>query len=86
MTKIELKRSGGLLGKNLQATRQVDMDEDAIIKQIKDIAPVDNPYAMDYFYHSITINESQTFPIDMSLLKGKLKKIVAELEANLKAK
>jgi hypothetical protein len=86
MTKIELNRSGGMLGKNLQAARQVDMDEEAIIKKLKDIAPVDNPYARDDFYHSITINENQTFPIDMGLLKGKLKKIITELEGNLKVK
>ena len=85
MTKIELKRSGGLLGKSLQAARQVDMDEHAIIKKLKNIAPADNPYARDDFYHSITINENQTFPIDMGLLKGALKKIITELEGDLKS-
>ena len=85
MIKIELKRSGGLLGKSLQAARQVDMDEEAIIKKLKSIAPVDNPYARDDFYHSITLNGKQSFPIDMGLLKGNLKKIITELESNLKS-
>lgn len=84
MIKIELTRSGGLLGKSLQSVTEVDMDEETVIKKLKNIAPVDNPYARDDFYHSITINEQQTFPIDMGLLKGKLKKIITELEGNLK--
>ena len=84
MIKIELKRSGGILGKSLQADAEIDMPEEAVIKKLKAFAPVDNPDARDNFYHSITVNENQTFPVDMNLLKGKLKKIVTELEANLK--
>jgi len=86
MMKIELNRSGGLLGKKLQAASEVDMDEETVIKKLKELAPVENPYARDDFYHSVTINENQTFPVDMALLKGKLKKIITELEANLKVK
>lgn len=86
MIKIELIRSGGMLGKNLQADGVIDMAEESILEKLKSIAPVDNNEVRDGFYHSITVNGSHTFPIDINLLKGKLKKAVAELEANLKVK
>jgi hypothetical protein len=84
MITIQLKRSGGQLGKTLQATHQVDMDEEEIIKKLKAVTPVSNPQARDDFYYSIIVNRKKTFPIDRTLLKGKLKKIVEELEDDLK--
>lgn len=86
MIKIELKRSGGMLGKTLQAESHVDMDEQLVVQTLKNIPASDNPDARDDFYHSITINENQTFPVDINLLKGKLKKVVTALQSNLKVK
>jgi hypothetical protein len=83
MIQIKLERSGGQLGKNLQAKTQIDMKEEVLVKKLKAIAPLENPYARDDFYHNIIINGKKTFPIDMALLKGSLKKIVETLEENL---
>jgi hypothetical protein len=84
MIHIKLERSGGQLGKSLQASKQVNIKEEELVKKLKAIAPAKNPYARDDFYNSIIINEKKTYPIDMALLKGNLKKIVEELEENLK--
>jgi hypothetical protein len=84
MIHIKLERSGGQLGKSLQASKQVNIKEEELVKKLKAIAPVKNPYARDDFYNSIIINEKKTYPIDMALLKGNIKKIVEELEENLK--
>jgi hypothetical protein len=83
MVHIKLERSGGQLGKNLQASKQVNTKEEDLIKKLKAIAPTENPYARDDFFHSIIINGKKKFPIDIALLKGNLKKIVDELEENL---
>ncbi len=85
MISIQLKRSGGQLGKSLSASREVDLEEGDVVKQLKEIAPVANPQARDDFHHSISINGGESFPIDMSLLKGNLKKIITALENDLKA-
>lgn len=83
MTTIQLKRSGGQLGKTLRSTLQVNMDEEELIEKLKAAAPENNPNERDALYHSVTINKKKTFPIDMALLKGNLKKIVSELEDKL---
>jgi hypothetical protein len=85
MIQLQLKRSGGQLGKSLRASREVDMDEAAVIKELKAMAPVTNPQARDDFHHSISVNGGESFPIDTSLLKGNLKKIITELEDDLQA-
>jgi hypothetical protein len=84
MVTIQLRRSGGQLGKTLQATHQIDIDEEDIIEKLKAVAPVNNPDARDDFYYSVTINKKKAFPIDITLLKGGLKKIISTLENNLK--
>lgn len=84
MIKVQLKRSGGMLGKTLQSSAKVDMDETEIIKKLKAVAPAKNPYARDEFYHSITVNNKKTFPVDMAMVKGNLKKIIEGLEDDLK--
>ena len=84
MIKIQLNRSGGMLGKNLKAVSHIDIDEKVIIKKLTMAAPVQNPYARDDFNYSINVNEKE-FPVDVSLLKGELKKIINKLEDNLKA-
>jgi hypothetical protein len=61
MTSIQLKRSGGQLGKTLQASMNIDE-----------------------FSYKIIINEKKTYPIDITQLKGKLKKIVSKMEDDLK--
>jgi hypothetical protein len=83
MVHIKLERSGGQLGKSLQASKQVNIKEEDLIKKLKAIAPTDNPYARDDFHHTIVVGKKK-FLIDMALLKGNLKKIVEELEENLK--
>lgn len=83
MTTIQLKRSGGQLGKMLTATKDVDMPEEEIVNKLVTAAPQKNALARDEFYYSIVIN-NRTYPIDRSLLKGGLKKIVDDLENNLK--
>lgn len=84
MIKIQLKRSGGQLGKSLQSTREVDIVESQIIKALQEVAPEKNPLSRDSFHYSITINDNQTFPIDLTRLKGELKKLVSELDKSLK--
>jgi hypothetical protein len=84
MIHIKLERSGGQLGKNLQASKQVNVKEEELVKKLKAIAPIENPYARDDFFHSIIINGKKKFPIDITLLKGNLKKIVEALEEDLK--
>lgn len=84
MIKIQLNRSGGQLGKTLQSTREVDMAESQIIETLQEVAPEKNPLARDSFHYSITINDNQTLPIDITRLKGELKKLVNELDKSLK--
>lgn len=83
MITIKLERSGGQLGKTLQASKQVNIKEDELVKKLKAIAASENPDARDDFYHRIFINDKKAFPIDMALLKGRFKKLIEELEANL---
>lgn len=84
MISIQLKRSGGQLGKSLTAKRDVDLEEADVVKELKELAPAANPQARDDFHHSISINGGESFPVDMSLLKGNLKKIITGLEDDLK--
>ncbi len=84
MINIKLTRSGGQLGKKMQASRQVNMDEKILVTKLRAAAPVPNPYARDEFKYNLTINEKQVYPIDMSLLKGNIKKMVIEMEDDLK--
>ncbi len=83
MVHIKLERSGGQLGKSLQASTKIDVKEETLEKKLKAIAPKENPYARDDFYHSITLNGKKTFAIDVTLLKGSLKKVIENLEENL---
>jgi hypothetical protein len=83
MIQIQLKRTGGFMGKAMQVSREVDMKEDALIKKLTKLAPVENPMARDDFNYSIIINGEKTFPIDMTLIKGSLKKLLQEMEENL---
>jgi hypothetical protein len=84
MTSIQLKRSGGQLGKTLQASMDIDMDEKELLKQLKEVDPSQNPLARDEFSYQIIINEKKIYPIDITQLKGKLKKIVSKMEDDLK--
>ena len=83
MVRIQLKRSGGQLGKTLQSATEVDMPESELMKSLLEVVPRENPMARDAFHYSITLN-GQTFPIDIARLKGTLKKVVHELDENLK--
>ncbi|HLO82164.1 MAG TPA: hypothetical protein VK166_14460 [Chitinophagaceae bacterium] len=85
MTHIQLRRSGGQIGKTLQASKDIDMDEMELINSLKQIAPVHDPQMRDDFSYKVVVNRQKSFPIDISQLKGKLKKIVRELEDDLKA-
>ncbi len=82
MINIKLERSGGQLGKSLQAHTQIDIKEEELVKKLKTFAAIENSSARDDFRYSIVIGK-KTFPIDMALLKGSLKKIVETLEENL---
>ncbi len=85
MTHIQLRRSGGQVGKTLQASKDIDMDENDLINNLKQILPVHDPLLRDDFSYKIVVNGKKTYPIDVSQLKGKLKKIVNALEADLSA-
>jgi hypothetical protein len=84
MTKIQLNRSGGFLGKKLQATLDVDLNELEVIEDLQNSAPKKKSRDRDSFHYSVTINDI-TLPIDIDLLKGKLKDIVLELQGRLKS-
>lgn len=83
MTHIQLRRSGGQIGKTLQASMDIDMDEKELVKQLKEVAPVQNPLARDEFSYNIIVNEKKTYPIDITQLKGKLKKLISKMEDGL---
>lgn len=84
MTHIQLKRSGGQIGKTLQASMDIDIDEKDLVKQLKEVAPVQNTLARDGFSYNIVVNEKKTYPIDITQLKGKLKKMISKMEDDLK--
>jgi hypothetical protein len=83
MTHIQLRRSGGQIGKTLQASMEIDMDEKELVKQLKEVAPVQNPLARDAFSYNIIVNEKKTYPINITQLKGKLKKLISKMEDGL---
>ncbi|WP_276132502.1 hypothetical protein [Polluticoccus soli] len=85
MVKLQLKRSGGLLGKTLQASGSYDVDEKEVIEQLKALAPVEDKRVRDELYYSITVNDGEAFYVDATQTKGRLKKIIEELEGKLKA-
>lgn len=85
MTSIQLKRSGGMLGKSLQASDNFDVEEESVMKQVLEMAVVKEPGLRDAFYYSISINGGNFVPVDITLLKGPLKKIVNALEDGLNA-
>jgi hypothetical protein len=85
MITIKLKRTGGFMGKSIESTRILDISEDVFIKKLTKVASTENVAARDDFNHSITINGSKTFLIDMALLKGSLKKIIEGMEDELKS-
>lgn len=80
---IQLTRSGGMLGKALQASGQFDVDEESITEQIKSLAPVENKGARDSFYYSLVINDEETYKIDITKATGEIKRIIDTLEENL---
>jgi hypothetical protein len=84
MTHIQLKRSGGQIGKTLQSSMDIDMDEKDLISGLNQFAPVKNPLARDEFNYYIVVNGNKSFPIDIAQLKGRLKKIVNKLENDLR--
>jgi hypothetical protein len=83
MINIRLKRSGGLLGKTLQAERHIDMEESDAVHELIKAAPEINPQERDGFHHSISINGGKTYPVDMALLEGDLKNVISSLENEL---
>lgn len=82
MIKIKLERSGGMLGKTLESTKSIDFTEEEIAKKLVKATPLPNENKRDDYYHSITINDT-VYDIDVSLLKGALKKIVTTMESKL---
>lgn len=85
MTKIQLNRSGGFLGKRLQATSDVDLSQEEMLEALQKAAPEKNPLARDAFHYSVTINDNVTLPVDIELLEGNLREVVTSLQKNLKA-
>jgi len=85
MINIQLKRSGGILGKSLKASGDFDMDEPSVLKQVSGSAPVNDPAVRDGFTYQISINQGDFLSFDPSQIKGPLKKILSGLEDDLKA-
>lgn len=85
MITIQLKRSGGMLGKTLQASGSFDMEEAAVTKQLQSLTIESNTQMRDGFSYSISINDSNFLPVDPTQIKGPLKKILSGLEDDLKA-
>ena len=85
MIKIQLKRSGGMLGKSLQASGSFDIEEAMVIKQLAEMTVTKNPEMRDGFSYSISINGGSFLPIDPAQIKGPLKKILSGLEDELVA-
>jgi hypothetical protein len=83
MIKIQLTRTGGFMGKTMQATKEVDLNKDTLLKKLIKILPTENPMARDSFYYNISIDGEKDFPIDITLVKGKVKKILEDMEENL---
>jgi hypothetical protein len=83
MIKIQLTRTGGFMGKTMQATIEVDLNKDTLLKKLIKILPTENPMARDSFYYNISIDGEKDFPIDITLVKGKVKKILEDMEENL---
>lgn len=74
-----------MLGKSLQASGNFDVEEESVMKQVREMTPAKNSGLRDAFYYSISINGGDFVPVDIALLKGPLKKIVSTLEDGLKA-
>lgn len=74
-----------MLGKSLQASGNFDVEEASVMKQLQEMTFVKEPGLRDAFYYSISINGGDFVPVDITLLKGPLKKIVHTLEDGLKA-
>lgn len=84
MTKIQLYRSGGLIGKTFEASREVDLPEDEIIKALAAIAIKKNPLVRDSINYSIQVNDNLNFSIDINKAKGNLRSIIQDLGKRLK--
>ena len=85
MINIQLKRSGGMLGKSLQASGSFDIEEAMVTKQLTEMTVVKNPEMRDGFSYSISMNGGNFLPVDPAQIKGPLKKILNGLEDDLKA-
>ena len=74
-----------MLGKSLQASGNFDVEEESVMKQLREMTVVKEPGLRDAFYYNISINGGDFIPVDITLLKEPLKKIVHILEGGLKA-
>jgi hypothetical protein len=83
MVKIQIRRTGGFMGKTMEATKEVDLNKDTLLKKLVKILPTENPMARDSFYYNISIDDEKDFPIDITLAKGSLKKLLEDMEENL---
>lgn len=84
MITIQLKRSGGLLGKTLQATKEVKMEEGDLIRKLKAAKPAANSLARDDFYYQVIVNNKKKFEVDINLLKGTIGKLLEGMVGELR--
>jgi hypothetical protein len=84
MARIQLNRSGGFLGKKLQASIDVDLNGEEL-DSIKNARAEINPESRDDFHYSIAIDNNAPLPVDVSLLTGRIKEVVEDLESKLKS-
>jgi hypothetical protein len=83
MVNIRLTRTGGFMGKTMQAAKEVDIDKDVLLKKLVKIVAIENRIARDNFYYNISIDGDKDFPIDVTSARGKLKKILEDMEGGL---
>ena len=82
-TRIQLIRSGGLMGKIMKAQTEMNLTEQDLEELIGQLGSEKNKNARDAFHHTLIIG-TKKFAFDPEKIKGKFRKMIRELEDNLK--
>ena len=83
MIAIAWKRSGGLMGRTLQAQGEVDLQPGDLERALTRAGRKPQPKARDLLTDVLVV-EGKEYPVDIERIKGPLKKELDRMEAELR--
>ena len=83
MISIAWKRSGGLMGRTLEATGEVDLQPGELERALQRAERVPQEQARDQFADVLVVG-GKAYPVDIERIRGPLKKVLDRMETELR--